>query len=271
MKDISTVSVEIKKPIEIVELIGPGSQLRHAREAAGLSPMDIAKALHLTTAHIHKLENDDYKNTVGLMFERGYLRSYARMMHVSEEEIIHAFHSLGLQEAQVAAPTTLYSKPITNKQRHYVRWVTYLIGLGLFAVLIMWWQSQTHTLLSEDNKVMTQQELLNDRMSKELATQKTAPQQDAMEQHEVMVPRTEQQASTELQTPAVAAPQSATTRLSNAAESPAVAASQSAPTQLPNAAESSAPEMATAPKASRRHFLGTKPEHAAADPYNYAM
>ena len=122
--------------------ISPGTSLRLAREAIGLTPKDVANALYLTSEHISKIEADDYSGTLGLTFERGYLRSYARLVGLPEDDVIAAFNVLEVNEPQTVMPAGMYMKPITTKPKH-LRWITSGVGLLLLLSLVVWWQNQS--------------------------------------------------------------------------------------------------------------------------------
>lgn len=69
----------------------PGQQLRGAREARNLTPEAVARELHLSIATIKALEADDYGKLPHPTFVRGYLRNYARLLGLSESEILAAY------------------------------------------------------------------------------------------------------------------------------------------------------------------------------------
>ena len=87
---------------------GPGERLKSAREALGFTPWDIANQLYLAEKVILALEEDDYETGPGPAFARGYLRSYAKLLRLSPEEIIQSFESLGVHKLpQEEVPKTL--------------------------------------------------------------------------------------------------------------------------------------------------------------------
>ena len=139
-----------KKEQEIkVDVIGPGQKLRAARQKKGLEIADVAKQLCLNKQFIIDIENDDYSHIPSLFYARGYLRAYAKLVGISEAEIITAFDSLGLSEKETAVDKSVLSSPKMkpfkkrSKRRHW-------FNLGIFVVLIvliaLWWQGRNkHT------------------------------------------------------------------------------------------------------------------------------
>ena len=65
-----------------------GRQLRRAREEAGVSVDEISHDLHLDRAVVLALESDDYESLGAPVFVRGYLRSYARRLHLDEDDVV---------------------------------------------------------------------------------------------------------------------------------------------------------------------------------------
>jgi len=66
----------------------PGAELRAAREAAGLSLDDVAQQLKLAPRQVQALEEDDYAKLPGRTFVRGFVRNYARYLHLDPEALV---------------------------------------------------------------------------------------------------------------------------------------------------------------------------------------
>lgn len=70
---------------------GPGRLLREARERMNLGQHAVADALHLRLAVVDALENDRYDQLPPATFTKGYLKVYAKLVHVSEDEVLVAY------------------------------------------------------------------------------------------------------------------------------------------------------------------------------------
>ncbi len=68
----------------------PGAQLLAARRSQGLSLGDIARQLKLSVRQIEALERDDYAGFAGPVFVRGFLRNYAKLLHLDPEPLLAA-------------------------------------------------------------------------------------------------------------------------------------------------------------------------------------
>ncbi len=76
----------------------PGSVLQRVRLERGLDEKAIADHLHITVHYVKAIECDKYEKLPGIVFARGYLKSYAKMLGLSPEEILVSFSAF--QEGQ---------------------------------------------------------------------------------------------------------------------------------------------------------------------------
>ncbi len=77
----------------------PGQMLKMAREMRHLSPNDIAKQLNLRVKWILDIENDHYNDAVALIYVKGHLQSYARLVGLSADEVLSVFKAMKFDEA----------------------------------------------------------------------------------------------------------------------------------------------------------------------------
>ncbi|HZW74751.1 MAG TPA: RodZ domain-containing protein, partial [Caldimonas sp.] len=68
--------------------IGPGASLKTARERAGLSLDDVAQALKLAPRQVRALEEEDFAQLPGRTFARGFVRNYARLLHLDSDGLL---------------------------------------------------------------------------------------------------------------------------------------------------------------------------------------
>ncbi len=70
-----------------------GDILRKAREAAKMNHRDISKHLHLSESTIKAIEQNRFDMFTDEIYTRGHLRRYAKILHISETEVISAYES----------------------------------------------------------------------------------------------------------------------------------------------------------------------------------
>lgn len=132
---------EEQSGLEAVE--SPGRRLRIARQAKGMTQADIASQLHLSSAIIDALETDEHERLPGPVFVRGYMRNYARLLGLDENEVIAEYG--GNTQAHTPSATPSLSNGVKKEIRSShigVRLITWLIVLGLIALLVAWWQGR---------------------------------------------------------------------------------------------------------------------------------
>lgn len=124
------------------EPIGIGERLKAAREAMQLTEKDAAARLHLHVKFIDLMEREDFDNGPPHIFLRGYLRSYARMLNLSNKEVDTALEQLGMNITPVAASPILFTPADNNNIDRYVSWISYLVVLVIITLVILWWLSR---------------------------------------------------------------------------------------------------------------------------------
>ncbi len=123
-----------------VEPLSPGTALKKARKALGLTVEEVAGELRLSASQIRALECDDYSDLPGLTYVRGYLRSYARLVKVDEQSVLPP-----LQPEPTAKPMPAVAGSIRRQTRSSDRWVrlvSYGLGISLTVLVVLWWRSQ---------------------------------------------------------------------------------------------------------------------------------
>lgn len=122
---------------------GLGEQLRKAREAKGLSEIDLADLLRLDKAIILKIEQNGYHDKQMSVFVKGYYRAYAKQVGVPVEYIDRYLMAKGLMAAPHQAVPAQFAYALETQRRgHMLKWTTALIMLFMFALVLAWidWQ-----------------------------------------------------------------------------------------------------------------------------------
>lgn len=117
---------------------GPGEKLKHARESFGLTIWDIANQLYLPHHVLNALEEDDYHaHLPARAFIRGYLRSYAKLLNLSPEEILNDFDALGVYKTPQEESTKSLSQPRKSLTIHKDKFWFSVVGGGLLGILLL--------------------------------------------------------------------------------------------------------------------------------------
>lgn len=130
-----------------------GQMLRDARESKGMSVEDVADQLHVRPATIKLIELDDYDlEGSDAAFIRGYIRSYARLVELSEDDAGDLFDELGLVSSRrkPQLKRKIKVKEISSKDKP-VRLITNFVIIILIILVLIWWYS--HYVANTNNEV----------------------------------------------------------------------------------------------------------------------
>ena len=118
--------------------IGPGSQLQAARIDRGLSVEDVANRMHLSTRIIESIEENDFDVITAPIFVKGYLRAYARIVLLNEDEMIAQYTEAYSNSDPIITSTSTIATVITVDDAR-IKWTTYLVILVLMVLIGIWW------------------------------------------------------------------------------------------------------------------------------------
>lgn len=121
------------------DALGPGHILKEAREVLGLSQQDVADKLNFRIKLVENIEADLYDLNLPAAYNRGYLKNYAKLVNISQEDILLSYDKLGVAQRQCAQMQS-FSKG-TEKQAEHKRlmWITYFILAILVTATVVWW------------------------------------------------------------------------------------------------------------------------------------
>ncbi len=94
-----------------------GARLRHAREQLGLSQQAVAERLCLKVSTVRDIEDDKAPADLASTFLRGYIRSYARLVHIPEDELLPMMAKQAPIRAAKVAPMQSFSLGKRRKKR----------------------------------------------------------------------------------------------------------------------------------------------------------
>jgi len=117
----------------------PGTVVREAREAAGLSIDDVAQQLKLAPRQVQALESDDYEHLPGRTFVRGFLRNYARLLGLDATALLAALPdgNMASLDRPSISPTTRVMGELPTDARSkagHARWAIPLAFVALVAI-----------------------------------------------------------------------------------------------------------------------------------------
>ena len=134
-----------------------GERLRLAREQMGLTQQNVAERLCLKLSTVRDIEEDKSPADLASTFLRGYIRSYARLVHIPEEELLPMMAKQTPIRSSKIEPMQSFSLGKRRKKRD--GWLMIFTWLVVFVVVGLtgawWWQN--HKASQDDLVPMTDQ------------------------------------------------------------------------------------------------------------------
>lgn len=137
----------------------PGEMLKAAREQKQLTQPEVAKQLRLRVQWIVDIENNHFADASALIYVRGYLRSYAKLVNLDPEMVLAAFDRLKFDEPflqrkpqatleePIATPSsvmpfykTKFRRPINTKKLSLIGGIA--AGSLAIVLALFWWRGE---------------------------------------------------------------------------------------------------------------------------------
>lgn len=153
--------------IEDIEVVGPGQMLSDARIALKLTQKNVADKLNFKLSLVKDIENEVFDKSLPETFNRGYLRNFAKLVAVNEEDVLASYEMLDIAEKQ-SAEMQSFSK-LTKKQaeNNRIMWVTYLIIAIIIGSTLVWlFQAQQETAINNPIQTLETKESLANNINK---------------------------------------------------------------------------------------------------------
>lgn len=127
-----------------------GEKLKQAREARGLSISEVAEQTRISPLYLESIENDDYKPLPGGIFNKGFVKSYAKFVGVDDQEALQDYSRLAASQTDANAEESKTYRPevLTDDQARSTSLPTLIFAviiLGLLAggvyYFVNYWQN----------------------------------------------------------------------------------------------------------------------------------
>lgn len=137
-----------------------GEKLRHAREDRGLSLSEVAEQTRISSLYLEAIENDDYRILPGGIFNKGFVKSYAKFVGVSEQEALADYARIVSSSDMRPEPEQkLYRPEVLTDERSMSRMMPTMIvaavilALMTFAILygLSYWNAPSEPTVAVGN------------------------------------------------------------------------------------------------------------------------
>jgi len=169
-----------------------GEKLREAREAQGISISEVAEQTRISALYLESIENDDYRTLPGGIFNKGFVKSFAKHVGIDEQEAMQDYASLmASQESLVDnnestksyRPEVLTDNNSGPSMLPTIIFAVIILGLGTWGIiaLVNYLQnreSQTAPNNIAENNVKVEKPNENSNTNNNLANNGTIPSTD---------------------------------------------------------------------------------------------
>src|SRR6266436_6242656 len=111
-----------------------GERLRREREMRGITLNEIAESTKISRRHLESLEKEDFDSLPGGVFNKGFVRAYARYLGIDEDQAVADYVAADKQEPppEEKFPLDVHIRPdpVLNPRRSFVPVLLALLILG---------------------------------------------------------------------------------------------------------------------------------------------
>lgn len=129
-----------------------GEKLRLAREESGVSLRDISDQTRISMRYLEAIESDDYKRLPGGIFNKSFIKAYARYIGYDEKEAMESYLATLRQKGEsedevLTAPKSLVYTDANSSRSPLVTLLLAILILGVLSLgayaALNWYQRRT--------------------------------------------------------------------------------------------------------------------------------
>lgn len=113
-----------------------GEKLRQAREGRGISISEVSEQTRISSQYLECIENDDYKPLPGGIFNKGFVKSYARFIGFDEQEAMSDYAKLVASNAVAEQGESSYRPEVLTDDQPSGSMVPTIIFAGIILALM---------------------------------------------------------------------------------------------------------------------------------------
>ncbi len=114
-----------------------GGILKSQRKTLNMTQREVASKLNLDVSYIAAIEEDDFSQITSMSYVNGYIRSYARLLKIPEQQILEMCQQKSDKESLV--PDYMDQRqPLSESSRQNLSWaMLFIVITGL--LVTGWW------------------------------------------------------------------------------------------------------------------------------------
>ncbi|WP_415901902.1 RodZ domain-containing protein [Neptuniibacter sp. QD29_5] len=119
-----------------------GARLTTARENLSLSIEQVATDLNLPAHYINQLEACSLEGLPSLVFAKGYIRAYAKLLHLDDDQLVSEFESIHGEGGKGQIRPVSRVRQQVEMNHPVMKVSTWIIVAALIGLAVWWWQTQ---------------------------------------------------------------------------------------------------------------------------------
>jgi cytoskeleton protein RodZ len=115
-----------------------GEQLKLAREQRGIPLREVSNETRISIRYLEAIESNDYKHLPGGIFNRSFVKAYARSVGFDEKEAVEAYTRYMREQSEAGddvATTPYHSKVYTDAPATRSPILTVILAIVILAIL----------------------------------------------------------------------------------------------------------------------------------------
>lgn len=116
-----------------------GEKLRQARESRGITISEVAEQTRISALYLESIENNDYRGLPGGIFNKGFVKSYAKYVGIDEQEALRDYAQLISDQGEdKVEETRTYRPEVLTDDRGSGSMLPTLIFAAIILGLLTW-------------------------------------------------------------------------------------------------------------------------------------
>ena len=113
-----------------------GEKLRQAREDRGLSISEVAEQTRISALYLESIENNDYRVLPGGIFNKGFVKSYAKQVGLDEQEALQDYSRLLAEQTESGEEQPIYRPEVLTDDRSRSLFPTIVLAIVILGLMV---------------------------------------------------------------------------------------------------------------------------------------
>lgn len=130
------------EPDDSIDSSLAGIKLKSQREELDMTVNEVASNLNLDVSYINAIETNDFSNISSTSYVYGYIRSYAKLLKLPEQDILDLYQYDKSETSKLLPDYMGQRKTYTDTSKGSVPWVWLFVSITAILFLSWWFIQQ---------------------------------------------------------------------------------------------------------------------------------